>query len=77
MPKLTREEMNLLKRILLTEVIRTEDNARKWVEAAEAGVRTAEERTKFREIAASRYKTAGRIRGIIGKLEGEKKEQPA
>lgn len=77
MPKLTRAEMNLLKRILLTEAIRTEDNARKWVEAAEAGVRTAEERTKFREIAAYRYKTAGRIRGIVGKIESEKKNKPS
>ena len=74
MPKLTRAEMNLLKRILLTEAIRTEDNARKWVEAAEAGARTAEERTKFREVAASRYERAEKIRGIVGKIESEKKE---
>ena len=74
MQTMTRAEKNLLKRILLTEAVRTEDNARKWAEAAEAGVRTAEERTKFREVAASRYERAEKIRGIVGKIEGEKKE---
>ena len=74
MQTLTRAEKNLVKRILLTEAIRTEDNARKWVEAAEAGMRTAEERKKFREVAASRYERAEKIRGIAGKIESEKKE---
>ena len=54
MPKLTQAEKYLVKRILLEEAARTEENGRKWAEAAEAGVRTAEERTKFREVAAYR-----------------------
>lgn len=76
MPKLTQAEKYLAKRILLEEADRTEENGRKWAEAAEAGVRTAEERTKFREVAAYRYKTAEKIRGIVGKIESEKKNKP-
>lgn len=77
MPKLTQAEKYLAKRILLEEADRTEENGRKWAEAAEAGVRTAEERMKFREVAAYRYKTAEKIRGIVGKIESEKKNKPS
>lgn len=77
MPKLTQAEKYLAKRILLEEADRTEENGRKWAEAAEAGVRTAEERTKFREVAAYQYKTAEKIRGIVGKIESEKKNKPS
>jgi hypothetical protein len=77
MPKLTQAEKYLAKRILLEEADRTEENGRKWDEAAEDERRPEGDRERFREVAAYRYKTAERIRGIIGKLEGEKKEQPA
>ncbi len=77
MPKLTQAEKYLAKRILLEEADRTEENGRKWAEAAEAGVRTAEERTKFREVAAYRYKTAEKIRGIVGKIEKVNRFCPA
>lgn len=74
MSKLTQSEKHLAKRILLAEAVRTEENGRKWDEAAEDETRPAGDRERFREVAAYRYKTAERIRGIIGKLEGEKKE---
>ncbi len=74
MTELTKAEKKLIARILSEEAIRTEDNARKWAKASEAGTRTPEERRKFREVAEYRYKTAERIRGIIGKLESERKK---
>ena len=74
MPKLTQAEKYLAKRILLEEADRTEENGWKWDEAAEDERRPESERERFREVAAYRYKTAERIHGIIGKLEGEKKE---
>lgn len=74
MPKLTQAEKYLAKKILLEEADRTEENGRKWDEAAEDERRPAGDRERFREVAAYRYKTAERIHGIIGKLEGEKKE---
>ncbi len=74
MPKLTQAEKYLAKRILLEEADRTEENGRKWDEAAEDERRPESDRERFREVAAYRYKTAERIHGIIGKLEGEKKE---
>lgn len=72
MPKLTQSEKHIAKRILLAEAVRTEENGRKWDEAAEDERRPAGDRERFREVAAYRYKTAERIHGIIGKLEGEK-----
>lgn len=77
MPKLTQAEKYLAKRILLAEADRTEENGRKWDEAAEDEKWPAGDRERFREVAAYQYKTAGRIREIVGKLESEKKEQTA
>ena len=74
MPKLTQSEKYLVKRILLAEAVRTEENGRKWDAAAEDETRPAGDRERFREVAASRYKSAEKIRGIIGKIERGKKE---
>ena len=77
MPKLTQAEKYLAKRILVAEADRTEENGRKWDEVAEDERRPAGDRERFREVAAYQYKTAGRIRGIVEKIESEKKEKPA
>lgn len=77
MTELTQAEKYLAKRILLAEADRTEENGRKWDEAAEDERRPAGDRERFREVAAYQYKTAGRIRGIVEKIESEKKEKPA